>query len=104
MMYQNLNYSGKSVRSIKILDYNLFAGPLEFFSNGFTGVINCINPHSYVIALKDKSFMEALKRSDYLVADGVGIQLAARILEGEKVEKISGSDLQCKVNFKRINS
>ena len=88
--------------TINTLGYNLFAGPLGFFSNGFTGVVNCINPHSHVIALKDKSFMEALRRSDYLVADGVGIQLAARILEGKKVEKITGSDLH-KVLLKSLS-
>ena len=92
-MNQNLYYPGKRVPCIKVLDYNLFAGTMEFFSNSFTGVVNCINPHSHVIALKDKSFMEALRRSDYLTADGVGIQLAARILAGKKVEKIAGSDL-----------
>ena len=79
--------------TIKILGYNLFAGSPEYFSGSFTGVVNCINPHSHVIAVKDTAFMEALRKSDYLVADGVGIQLAARIIEGKKIEKISGSDL-----------
>lgn len=92
-MYQNPTPAARRVPSIKLLDYNLFAGSPEYFSNNFTGVVNCINPHSHVIALKDKSFLEALRRSDYLVPDGFGIQLAARILEGRKVEKIAGSDL-----------
>lgn len=79
--------------TIKILDYNIFAGTPEYFSNGFRGVVNCINPHSHVISTKDRSFREALQGSDYLLADGVGIQLAVRILKGKKVEKITGSDL-----------
>lgn len=83
----------KNVPTINILDYNLYAGTLEFFSNSFIGVVNCINPHSHVVAVNDQAFMEALRRSDYLVTDGVGIQLAARIIEGKKVEKITGSDL-----------
>ena len=83
----------KSVPTIKILGYNLFAGTLEFYSNGFTGVVNCINPHSHVVAVKDSVFMEALRNSDYLVADGVGIQIASIIIAGRKVEKITGSDL-----------
>lgn len=76
-----------------ILGYNLFTGSKTFFSNGVSGVLNCLNPHSHVVAVKDKVFYEALQNSDYLVADGVGIQVAASVLKGKKIEKIAGSDL-----------
>ena len=44
------------------------------------GVINTINPHSYVVSNKDYYFKRALIQSDYLFPDGVGIVLAHRIL------------------------
>lgn len=78
---------------INLLGYKLYNGKRDFFSNGVTGVINCLNPHSHVVAVKDLHFREALLSSDYLVADGVGIKIAARIIIGEKVAKIAGSDL-----------
>jgi len=79
--------------TIQLLNYNLFVGTSQFFSGDFSGVVNCINPHSLVVAVKDPVFNKALRSSDYLVADGVGIQIAARILAGRKVEKIAGSDI-----------
>lgn len=81
------------ISTINILGYNVFYGRKEFFSCGFEGVVNTISPHSYIIARKDKLFHEALKASDFLIPDGVGITLAAWILAEEKIDKIAGSDL-----------
>ena len=79
--------------SIKILGYDVFSGNEEFFSDGFKGVVNTISPHSYIIARKDPLFREALMASDFILPDGVGIVMAARVLVGKKIEKIAGSDL-----------
>ena len=79
--------------TINILGYRVFAGTKEFFSGGVTGVVDTLNPHSYVMARKDTYFREALMAADWLIPDGVGIQYAARLLNGVTIEKIAGSDL-----------
>ena len=56
-------------------------------------VINTINPHSYCVAKKDIDFQRALHRSDFLLPDGIGIVIAARILNRERIKKIAGYDL-----------
>ena len=39
-------------------------------------IVNTINPHSYITAKKDAEFKVALKDSDILIPDGIGIVLA----------------------------
>jgi len=55
--------------------------------------INTINPHSYCVAKKDIVFRKALQQSDYLLPDGIGIVYAAKILNGENIQKIAGFDI-----------
>lgn len=76
-----------------ILGYNVFTGSREFFADGVTGVVDTLNPHSYMLAKKDRHFREALKTADWLIPDGVGIKYAAKILNRKVIEKIAGSDL-----------
>jgi N-acetylglucosaminyldiphosphoundecaprenol N-acetyl-beta-D-mannosaminyltransferase len=56
-------------------------------------IVNTINPHSYCVAKKDKAFKEALQQSDFLLPDGIGIVLAAKVLNRKKIEKIAGYDV-----------
>jgi len=79
--------------TISLLGYEIFTGKKEFFSTGVKGVINTLNPHSYIMARKDQQFREALKASSWLLPDGVGIKIAARILAGRNIDRIAGSDL-----------
>jgi len=53
----------------------------------------CLNPHSYVVALKDRQFARALRDSDWLIPDGIVIVLASRILGGAIRERVSGPDV-----------
>ena len=46
-------------KTISILGYHVFTGSKEFFTDGATGVIDTLNPHSYVLARKDKQFRQA---------------------------------------------
>lgn len=78
---------------ISILGYDVYAGPKADLAQEAAGVIATLNPHSYIIARKDKRFREALQSADLLIPDGTGIQLAARVLTGRRIEKIAGSDL-----------
>ena len=56
-------------------------------------IINTINPHSYLISQSDKVFFEALKSSDVLLPDGIGIVWAKQLLHKTKIKKIAGYDL-----------
>jgi N-acetylglucosaminyldiphosphoundecaprenol N-acetyl-beta-D-mannosaminyltransferase len=55
--------------------------------------INTLNAHSFICALEDPDFYEALLKSDILLPDGVGITLGIRLLYKQKVLKIAGYDL-----------
>ena len=56
-------------------------------------IINTINPHSYLISQSDKVFFEALKSSDVLLPDGIGIVWANQLLHKTKIKKTAGYDL-----------
>lgn len=56
-------------------------------------VVNCLNPHSFVIALDDPLFRQALNDSDMLLPDGEGVCLAIKRYRHEVVRKIAGDDL-----------
>jgi N-acetylglucosaminyldiphosphoundecaprenol N-acetyl-beta-D-mannosaminyltransferase len=79
--------------TIRILGYSIFTGSKVEILNSGQGIINTLNPHCFIEAKKDPVYMDSLSKSDFLLPDGVGIVIAARILEGRKIEKIAGSDL-----------
>lgn len=56
-------------------------------------LINTINAHSFNVANTDTYFSEALLNGDVLIADGVSIVWALRLLKNHRVEKIAGADL-----------
>ncbi|TLU83413.1 MAG: WecB/TagA/CpsF family glycosyltransferase [Chlorobium sp.] len=58
----------------------------------------CINPHSYVLSLKDLDFSTALHEADWLVPDGAGIVYASKYLRGSITTRITGSDIFAAVN------
>jgi N-acetylglucosaminyldiphosphoundecaprenol N-acetyl-beta-D-mannosaminyltransferase len=53
----------------------------------------CFNPHSYTMAKKNLIFSAALKNADWLVPDGIGIVIAARLLLGVNLTRVTGSDV-----------
>lgn len=63
----------------------------------------CLNPHAYAVALKDSVFAAALRQSDWLIADGVGIVLASQILGGDVRQRVTGSDIFLHLQ-RRMNS
>lgn len=56
-------------------------------------VINTINAHSFIIALNDKIFYQALKKSDILTPDGAGIILALKLFKNTSINKVAGWDI-----------
>jgi N-acetylglucosaminyldiphosphoundecaprenol N-acetyl-beta-D-mannosaminyltransferase len=70
--------------------FNLSLDSIDFTNNK---IINTINPHSYCVANKDLNFKAALKNSDILLPDGIGIVWAEKFLNGNSIKKIAGYDL-----------
>ena len=78
---------------IRILGYPIYCGDEAYFASNFKGVINTINPHSYIVARNDRIFHNALMSSNFIIPDGIGIVLAIKIITGKKYRKIAGYDL-----------
>lgn len=55
-------------------------------------VFACANPHSLVIAQEDVDFQSALSHADFVVVDGVGASLMARVVGVEIGPRITGAD------------
>lgn len=80
-------------KTIKLFDYDVLASDIEFLETGSKSLVNTINQYSYIIAEKDLEFKKALQDADILLPDGIGIVVAAKLLEGKKIKKIAGADL-----------
>jgi len=52
----------------------------------------CANPHSLVVAQKDKIFMDALNKADATVADGSGVSMVSNLLNINTGPRITGND------------
>lgn len=76
-----------------LLGYRIYKKPLDALEVASHKIINTINPHSYCVAQQDNAFKEALKASDILLPDGIGIVWAERVLNSNKIAKIAGYDL-----------
>ncbi len=97
------------MNSQNVLDYSVYSGSLEQFvdsvvvnitNNDSPTWLACINPHSYVVALDDGEFSDALQGADWLIPDGQGIVLASYLLGGGIDQRITGSDIFAAVNSK----
>lgn len=80
---------------VNVFGVKVFSDDLEkiSFSNGECKAINTISPNSYGISVKDKEFEAALKKTDYLVLDGVYFALASICLQGKNIKKNQGPDV-----------
>ena len=76
-----------------LLNYRINSLPLEEINFSENRIINTINPHSYCVSVQDEIFADALKMSDILLPDGIGIVWAEKLLNGSKIKKIAGYDL-----------
>tara|TARA_B100001939_G_scaffold316545_1_gene302544 strand:- start:65 stop:781 length:717 start_codon:yes stop_codon:yes gene_type:complete len=54
--------------------------------------IATINSYSYSVAKKDKVFAEALKASDVLLPDGIGIVWATKFLHNKEIQRRTGPE------------
>lgn len=83
----------KTTFKISRLDAEEIAREVVGTQRGANVTIYCINPHSYETARRDPVFWDALSRAHYLLADGVGIKIAKRLLGQEAVPRITGHDM-----------
>lgn len=56
-------------------------------------MLNCINPHSFVVAQKDEKFRTALKQSHWLLPDGIGVVLASKFMGLRIKKRLTGPDV-----------
>ena len=86
-----------------LLDFkqHLFTETLDDLHPGRL-LINTLNAYSYVTANANKTFKDALLKSNVLLPDGVSIVLAIKLLTGDRLKKIAGDDL-FKWEMSRLN-
>ncbi|MBS1502191.1 MAG: WecB/TagA/CpsF family glycosyltransferase [Bacteroidetes bacterium] len=77
---------------LPVMGYNVFCGKLADVNYSQKTLINTFSPNSYGVALNDKRFEKALKGSDLLVLDGIGVALASVFLNGKNIKKVAGQD------------
>jgi len=80
---------------IDTLGFKVFSDNLDLIDvkNTHPKVINTISPNSYGLATRDVDFLQSLKRSDYLVLDGVYFAFASILLHGKNIKKNQGPDV-----------
>jgi len=66
-------------------------------------IINCMNPHSFVVSKKDKIFSEALSNGYVNLIDGVGVSFYLSIKKLSKINRITGYDLFEKIVSQKKN-
>jgi len=83
------------MNKISTFGFNVYSDSLFkiSFDNYTANTLNTISPNSYGISTKDTEFREALKKSDYLVLDGVYFALASIFLNGINIKKNQGPDV-----------
>ena len=80
-----------SVLGYKVFSDNLIKIPI---SGEKCRAINCsISPNNYSLALKDSAFKQVLKKTDFLMLDGVYFALASIFLQGRNIRKNQGPDV-----------
>lgn len=81
------------IETTDVLGYEVFSSTLDALDPNVNKLlINTISPNSYGLALGDKAFETALKNTDLLVLDGIGIALGSILIHGKNIKKISGQD------------
>ena len=78
--------------TLDVLGYKVFNSSLDKADYSEKTLINTFSPNSYGLATKDPFFKEALRNTDILVLDGVGIALGSLFLHGKNIKKIAGQD------------
>lgn len=98
---QNDQLSGKIRLTCRLLGYDISARGLHddvrlaldmLNQKNRVDVVDCINPHSIVVAKHDDEFRLALARASLLLPDGAGIILGAKMLGLPIRERVAGTE------------
>lgn len=98
---QNDQLSGEIRATSRLLGYDISARGLHgdvrlaldmLNQKTQVNVVDCINPHSIVVAKHDDEFRLALTRASLLIPDGTGVILGAKILGLPIRERVSGTE------------
>lgn len=88
-MNDEFNYV--SVLGFKVFSDNLIKIPI---AEEKCRVINCsISPNNYSLSVKDNDFKDVLKKTDFLMLDGVYFAFASIFLLGKNIKKNQGPDV-----------
>lgn len=79
-------------KGIEVLGFSVYNNRLSDIEFNKKHLINTFSPNSYGIALTDKEFSIALKNTEVLVLDGMGIAIGSILLHGKNIKKIAGQD------------
>jgi N-acetylglucosaminyldiphosphoundecaprenol N-acetyl-beta-D-mannosaminyltransferase len=83
------------MKFVETLNYKVFSDDLRLIpsKNEKARVINTISPNSYGLATKNERFQSALKKSDFLVLDGVYFAFASLLLKRKNIKANQGPDV-----------
>ena len=70
---------------VDVLGYKIFSGHLSDIDLTKKHLLNTFSPNSYGISLSDKEFSTALKNTDILVLDGMGIAIGYNLFYIRKI-------------------
>jgi N-acetylglucosaminyldiphosphoundecaprenol N-acetyl-beta-D-mannosaminyltransferase len=84
-----------NIKFIETIGFKVFSDDLSKISLDTVPVkvINTISPNSYGVSTKDTEFREALKKTDFLVLDGVYFAFASLLLQGKNIKRNQGPDV-----------
>ena len=83
------------MKKINTIGFNVYSDDLSLISiqGKECRTINCISPNSYGLSTKDLEFKNALRKTDYLVLDGVYFAFASLLLQGKNIQRNQGPDV-----------
>ena len=80
-------------KTTNVLGYEVFSSTLDIIHpNTEKTLLNTFSPNSYGLAKTDARFETALKNTDVLVLDGMGVAIGSLLLHGKNIKKIAGED------------
>ena len=79
-------------KTTDVLGYKVFSGSLSDLNLSDRYLINTFSPNTYGLALHDERLKVALRETDVLVLDGMGIAIGSLLLNGKNIKKIAGQD------------
>ncbi len=87
------NMIAAKYKTTRVLGYEVFASSLnEVPENVNKILLNTFSPNTYGLAKKDSKLETALKNTDLLVLDGMGVAIGSLLINGKNIKKIAGQD------------